>query len=563
LFLYLVLTKLNKVKRITLVSLFALAATVSFSQNTNPGEIHGNFQIDAQYYNPDTLIGAPPVPEKMLMNGFGNIIYSRNNFTAGVRYESYLNTLQGFDARYKGTGIPYRYATYAIENLEVTLGSFYDQFGNGLIFRSYEERGLLYDNAMDGIRLKYKPHNGIYMKGFVAKQRAFFGQGPGIVRGFDGEVNINELFAKLAEAKAVLTLGGSFVSKYQEDQDPVYVLPQNVGAWAGRFNLNYGKVSVNGEYAYKINDPSTGNNFIYKPGEAALIQASYSQKGLGFSFSAKRIDNMNFRSDRTAVGSALNINYLPAYNKLHTYNLATFYPYATQPNGEQGVQGDMVYTIKKGSLLGGEYGTTIAVNYSNSVAINKDTAGVNPDYGYKSTYGEIGTKLNPDGKAVPDVYFQDLNVEITHKWSKSFKTIILYANQVYNKDVIQGLAGYGTIYADIFVLDFTYKFNAKNALRTEMQSLTTKQDNGNWASLLLEYTVSPHWFFSALDQYNYGNPVKASQLHYYFGSIGYIQNATRISINYGRQRSGIFCVGGICRNVPASNGITLTISSSF
>ncbi|MDQ3048854.1 MAG: DUF6029 family protein, partial [Bacteroidota bacterium] len=65
--------------------------------NVNLGEIHGNFQADAQYYVPDTLIGAPEVPEKMLLNGFMNIIYTRGKFTAGIRYESYLNALQGFD----------------------------------------------------------------------------------------------------------------------------------------------------------------------------------------------------------------------------------------------------------------------------------------------------------------------------------------------------------------------------------------------------------------------------------------------------------------------------------
>ena len=47
------------------------------------------------------------------------VIYTRNNFSAGVRYESYLNALQGFDKRYVGSGIPYRYASYNIDNLEV------------------------------------------------------------------------------------------------------------------------------------------------------------------------------------------------------------------------------------------------------------------------------------------------------------------------------------------------------------------------------------------------------------------------------------------------------------
>ncbi len=33
------------------------------------GEIHGSVQFDAQYYNPDSAIGAPAVPEEFLMNG--------------------------------------------------------------------------------------------------------------------------------------------------------------------------------------------------------------------------------------------------------------------------------------------------------------------------------------------------------------------------------------------------------------------------------------------------------------------------------------------------------------
>jgi hypothetical protein len=41
------------------------------------GEIHGNVQFDAQYYNPDSAIGALPVPEKLLMNGFTNLIYTK------------------------------------------------------------------------------------------------------------------------------------------------------------------------------------------------------------------------------------------------------------------------------------------------------------------------------------------------------------------------------------------------------------------------------------------------------------------------------------------------------
>lgn len=533
----------------TIGCIFHFKATAQ--QANSAGEVHGNFQVDVQYYNEDTAIGAPPVPEKVLMNGFGNVIFTKGNFSAGARYESYLNPMQGFDRRYKGAGIPFRYASYMTEGMEVTLGSFYEQFGNGLIFRSYEERSLGYDNAMDGIRLKYLPKPGVILKGFIARQRVFFDYGPGIVRGFDGELMLNELIPKFSTLKTQVTIGGSFVSKFQEDLNPVYKLPENVGASAGRINISHGKININAEYAYKINDPSSANKMIYKPGEAALLLVSYSQKGLGISFGAKRIDNMSFRSDRAAQGNNLLLNYLPALTKQHAYNLVAFYPYATQPNGEIGFQGEVVYTLKKGTPMGGEYGTTFLINYSTANGL--DTTNLNNDYGYSSDYGKIGE----------EVYYKDFNIEVSRRVNKDLKVTLLYANQVYNKAVIQGLGGYPTIYANIGVVDLTYKLNAKHAIRTELQNLSTDQDMGDWASALIEYTISPHWFFSFIDQYNYGNKEDDKKIHYFTGSVAYIKQALRISLGYGRQRAGIFCVGGICRMVPASNGLMLTVSSSF
>ena len=145
-----------------------------------------------RFYNPDSAIGAPPVPEKLLMNGFTNLIYTKGKFQVGIRYENYLNVLQGFDARYEGQGITYRYATFDADFLTITVGNFYEQFGSGMIFRSFEERGLGLDNAMDGARVKAHVLGGVYMTALIGRQRSFFDYGEGIVRGFDGEINLNE-----------------------------------------------------------------------------------------------------------------------------------------------------------------------------------------------------------------------------------------------------------------------------------------------------------------------------------------------------------------------------------
>jgi len=350
------------------------------------------------------------------------------------------------------------------------------------------------------------------------------------------------------------------VSKFQSGDKIVYQtstlkVPENVGATAGRLGISRGKINVNGEYVYKINDPDAINNYIYRPGEAILFNGNYSKKGFGFSLGAKRLDNMAFKSDRTATGSDLYINFLPSLTKQHTYSLLAFYPCATQPNGEIGYQADLNMKLKKETKLGGKYGTDISVNFSGDHGLDttrlssvKDSARM----GYSVNYFGIGEK-----------YFQDFNIEISRKFSHQLKLMLIYANQAYNKDVIQGSHGEGIIYSNIAMMQITYKFSDTKSIRTELQHLYTEQDKKSWAFALVEVGMGEHWLFSALDQYNYGNAIADDRIHYFNGTITYVKSATRIALGYGKQRAGIFCVGGVCRYVPASNGITLSVTSSF
>jgi hypothetical protein len=253
------------------------------------GQVHGNFSSDIQYYNEDSAIGAVVLPQKMGANAWANLIYTNGAFEAGGRFESYTPPLAGYPAGlpYSGSGVGFRYARYTMSDLEVTVGNFFEQFGQGMIFRSYEERYLGVDNAMDGIRVKYRPVPGLMLKGFVGQQRLNFAneavKGPGTVRGFDAEISLSEFFDSTWTSANNLILGGSFVSKYQEDRDPLLELPENVGAYAVRANFTTPKWNLYAEYAYKINDPNNKNGFIYKDGQGLLLNATYSVKGFGLS----------------------------------------------------------------------------------------------------------------------------------------------------------------------------------------------------------------------------------------------------------------------------------------
>ncbi len=531
--------------------------------------IHGNFQIDAQYYEPDSLRGAPYIPEKMLSNAFGNLMFNKGKFSAGGRYEAYNNVMQGFDSRYKGQGIVNRFARYQDKLLDVTIGNIYEQFGSGLVFRTYYEPGLLYDNSLDGIRVISNPFRGITLKGLVGKQRSFFTVGPGIVRGFDGELNINELLDTLFKSKTKFIVGGSFASKYQADNNPDLILPENVGCYGGRLNILNDIINVYGEYVYKINDPSADNisnsggktYYSYKNGEAIFLSTSVALEGFSVLLQGKRIDNMGFRSDRDATLQNLLINYLPATTRQHTYLMPAFNPYATQPRGEVGGMAEIQYKFQKGTLLGGKYGTEITLNASVAHGLKQYNVDDTLTHStlYKTKYEEVG-----------ELYYEDVFIEVNKKITKKLKTSFMLARQFYNRNIVQfgsPNAGYENIVANMFVVDVTYKYKANAAIRFEGQgyfSENKKNPNaGSWVTAMVEWNPNGHWFIALLDQYNYSNPETPLRLHYPLANIGYTTGAHRISVSVGKQRAGIFCVGGVCRNVPASSGVAISITSSF
>jgi hypothetical protein len=565
----------------SLALLFCIIPFITNAQDLIKGsQVSGSFQADAQYYLKDSKMN---ITDSSLdgrltrVNGFTEINYSFKNFTAGMRFEAYLPPLVGFDSRYEGYGVPYWFLNYKNDKLEITAGNFYEQFGNGMALRTWQEWTLGYDNSLRGLRVKFTPVEGITLKGVWGIQRNFWevyaGNNRGIVKGGDIDFYLNDIFSGLKNAKTRVSFGGSFVSDYQRGKTTellidtlIYTLklPENVAVYSGRLNLNVGGVNFYTEYAHKINDPSSMNKYIYKDGNGLFTTLSYSQKGLGILASAKIIDNMSYKSNRLVTINQLDINYLPAITKQHTYALAAMYPYATQPTGEFGYAGTLTYTFKRNTKLGGKSGLTFAVNYSRVNSLSKDSVFVTSINGMAiDRAGTIGYKSNffTPGK---QVYYQDLNIEVDKKFSKRWKGIFTYLNQIYNKDVVEGhLNEYGLIYSNIGIVDLTCNLSHKASLRGEFQGLWTREDKGNWAAALLEFTIAPQWFFSAQDQWNYGNSEKNQQLHYFLVSAGYTYNTSRITLSYGRQREGILCVGGVCRYVPAASGLTVSVTSSF
>ncbi|MAM04767.1 MAG: hypothetical protein CMD06_02280 [Flavobacteriales bacterium] len=531
---------------------------ISFAQN-NSGQFYGDFDLNMQTYSEDRSIGAEEADEILLNNAYLNINYRKGNLYTGLRYESYLNALLDFDKEYQGNGIAYKYLTYKIDNLEITAGNYYDQIGSGLIFRSYENKRLGIDNSMDGVKLKYFPLRGLELKSFIGKSRTYFSYSDGIIRGVDINLSINDIFEKkLKDIKTKIILGQGIVSRYQKDNNPKFNLPQNVAAYSTRVTINYGKWKYFGEFATKLNDPIgalTIEENNYAKGSGIINSITYSKRGLGISAEMHRVDHMEFRSVRT-VSKEYIINYIPALSKQHTYTLLGLYPCATQSEGEFGMQFDVFYKIKKGTLLGGKYGTKISLNFSRINALSGGNSFLNDSINHTPAFISIKDE---------ELYFSDLNIEIYKKINRKLRSNFVLASQYYNKDVLEGKTRgtYGIVKSIIGVVDVQYRIKKGHTIKIELQELLTEQGDGAWSMGLLEYTISPNWFFAIQDMYNWGNKDSEKQLHYANYDFGYIKGATRIAVGYGKKRAGIFCVGGVCKEVPSSNGFNLSISTSF
>ena len=512
--------------------------------------------------------------QNWLGNTYINAKISNNYLEIGTRLEELALPLPGHQDE-KGRGIPHFYLTGRYSTrAELTLGDFYEQFGNGTLLRSYEERNLGIDNAIRGAKLALSPFDGVSLKAVVGQQRyyfdrtfEFFEKTRGYISGGDLELQIDRWSPAMQHARVGLSLGASLVDKYEAGEDILFSrngksyklnLPEHVPAFGGRMRFSYRDFVLNGEYAYKVNDPTATNNYIYKPGSVAMLSASYSQKGLSFLVQAKRSENFNYVSKRSVLGNALHINHLPAFTNTQTYALAALYPYATQPDGEWAFQGEVRYTIPRKTWLGGKYGTALRLNYSHVRGLKKNyLEGVNPL--------EASTMFGTDGYTSPffgmgDLYYSDFDVEITKKFTKDFSLIFSYMHQIYNQLVVEGHSINGDkVWSNIFIADAKYKINKKLTIRAELQYLNSRQAEGDWWYGMAELSVLPYLMFSLSDQYNSGT----TKEHYYMASATFSKGSHRLSASYGRTRAGMNCSGGVCRWMPQTKGFYLSYSANF
>jgi hypothetical protein len=523
---------------------FGFFMLVAFSKAQNlssfiKGHFNGSFESYNQYYMKDTSIGALLPPDRFGSNNFLKLDYNYGDFTAGVQFEAFLPPVLGFfPTQVKSQSkIVNKYFKYKKENFTIQVGDFYEQFGSGLTLRAFENRQIGINNAIEGVNIHVKPADYLQIKAVYGRTRRLFEYSNSMVRGGDAEIDLTKLLKSKSTDISIL-VGGSAVNKYQEYTGPEQGFPDKTNAYSTRFDFQYKDFNLDGELVYISPNPQLLNNDSKDIGRAFLLNTGYASGNFGMNATFRSLYNLNFGNDRNEEFPSLApINFIPALTKQHDYLTSNIYVYAAQFRGESGGQIDLFYNIPAGSALGGKYGTKISANYSQ--------------------YGSLDSTKNilSFGKKQ---YFTDANLEIKKKWSKKFESTIGLQYLMYNATVIQS-AGSPIVYGNVVALGGLYKWAPKKSVRFKFEHLQTGNDNKSWVSGLAEFSFSSPFMFFVTDLYNYGK----TNIHYYNMGASYTKNSTRFSLAYGKQRPGLFCAGGVCRFVPASHGLTATLTTSF
>ena len=180
--------------------------------------VSGSVQSDMLIPQEDKAINAVK-EENFQTNTYADVNLMSKYVDAGVRLEYLQHPLPGFEREFKDWGLPNVYVRGKYKWAELTLGTYYEQFGSGFVLRAYEERSLGVDNSLLGGKLVLRPVEGLTVKALAGRQRTYWDWEKTLVSGADVEVALSQWIRPMRESGTVLTLGGSIVNKHEDDEE--------------------------------------------------------------------------------------------------------------------------------------------------------------------------------------------------------------------------------------------------------------------------------------------------------------------------------------------------------
>jgi len=492
--------------------------------------------------------------EKQYLEDWIDIDITKGDFSMGFRFEA--SEESEFGEIFKR--FPYKYFAFTKEDYSVRVGDFYGIFGRGTVLDLREEKANFFNNSISGAKVEFENDyfffQGLGGKGNFRYLNDFDPTNQTIeemnnsVMGVDGNVSVTDIFEienySFNIGLSYLYMEGDEVDESQYLYEDSYVKKSEIGSvnittnlydfefyneyaikttyvtpskkgWANYSSLSYGTEGIGitlefkDYYQYGANPNSVTSGFApyQNPSQVVIDHSSHLLKNNLHLVNAN--DEIGYQIQiRSSYIKNIDLALIAAMSSLHDGDSfipklddASYLPY-------KDLWFDARYNMKHSSfLLGGglSYDTPLSKD-ANSVTIPGVT---DPDmiYSYTRTtiMGEYDFEIdeNSSFKILSDYQLVDHNVSATtHDW-----------NDMY------------------FSIEYSYsKYGYVN-----VSVITTSEE-------VPEDTPDTWVGFEA--------GVKLADNH-------------KLELFYGRERAGIKCSGGSCRQVPEFDGFKLTLTSSF
>ena len=544
------------------------------TKDSDKGQFSGNLLLTYQKYVRDDSIGANTKVYKentASADAWLFMQYRIKGYSFVLRYDAFNNSpLLDPQSAYTNHGIGFWQINKNIDKLDITMGSFYDQFGTGILFRAYEQRQIGIDYAIQGMRLKYNLNDKWAIKGFAGNQKGNIKNRFGFANQVISGLNIEGNLGLGADSKyGDLQVGASVVNRTL-DRETMDRLVSTINTYelADRFYPKYNVYGGNAYLTYTKDNFSwtvEGNvkskeaimeddsKFHLTGGKVLYTSMSWGKGGwnlgkqtasIGLNVQARHVDHFSFRTAPTE--NLLNglVSYLPSMTRQNTYRLLSRYNAPGQAMGEDGIQGEIEFKPRKGTQIffNGSYVQTLASNGK----LNQST-----------------------GLKEAEKLFSENYLELVQKIGKHNKLKLGVQRIVYNQTRYESEPEYVPVKTITPFGEWLHTMNQGKSLRVEWQYLNTKNDQGSFANLMIEMFVKKNLSVAVADMVNvaphrYERMIIANKvLHYPTFFVGYTEKNTVFTLAFLKQQQGVNCSGGICREEPAFSGVRFTVSSNF
>ena len=558
-------------KKLLYILALIFCSVPALAQNKDWGRVSASLESLNHFYVDDAANNFLPTEDykfeylngrRYATNNYLKVDYYKGRLSAGLQLEGYFPTTIGYPLPESMLSLSNLYVAWTDNDYSVTAGTFYEQLGSGLLFRSWEDRALGLNNAILGARATYNYKDIFNVRVFGGIPRVgkitlgAYNNSGGYFKVFSLGLTQTALAAadvgfSLSEClgwnRTILAVEGSVLYKHEELNEFRIQegLRTNNFGYSARINFDIDGFYAKGEYVGAGKQYSL--DYGVQDGNAQLIELGYNNRGLGISFTGRRLYCMQQRVmlGTSTLPSEINImSYAPALCSQHTYMLANLNPYTPYVDGEIGGQIDAFYNFRRGTKIGGKRGLKVHANLASYFSLGNNGA------------------IKGSKESLLDFCF-----DVEKQWTKKFKMTLLYSLQDHNREqmglvVLDGENMVRDIYIGMshtVVADLLYKWTKSFSTRLELQYLTTKDYQKDWMAALLEVSFAPSWSIFASDMYNHGS----TKMHYYNAGVSYSYKWIRVAAGYGRYRAGFICSGGVCRQIPAYTGANLTLTASF